>query len=63
MRAEDCGTPGGASRVGDRTVVDPEMHLPYDYAHSNRAAGYEPGGDRLRTERVRLRRGVADGRA
>jgi hypothetical protein len=35
-----------APQEGDCTVVDPEMHLPYDYEHRNLSAGREPGGDR-----------------
>jgi hypothetical protein len=47
-----------ASCVGDRTVVDPEVHLPYDMRTEVALLGVGLAGGRLRTEHVRLRRGV-----
>ena len=52
-----------ASNVGDFTVVDPEAHLPYDMRTEAACLGMELAGGRLRTEYVRLRRGVIYGRA
>ena len=51
------------SGMGDRTVVDPEAHLPYDMRTGAALLGTGLAGNRLRTERVRLRRGVTYGRA
>ena len=52
-----------ASNVGDRTVVDPEAHLPYDMRTEAALPGAGLAGGKLRTEHVRLRRGVIYGRA
>ena len=52
-----------ASDRGARTVVDPEAHLPYDMRIEAALLGVALAGGRLRTEHVRLRRGVAYGRA
>ena len=51
------------SGVGNRTVVDPEAYLPYDMRTETAPLGMGLAGGRLRTKRVRLRRGVAYGRA
>ena len=59
-----------ASGVDDCTVVDLEAHLPYDMRAETAIApsplageGWDGGGGRLRTEHVRLRRGVVYGRS
>ena len=52
-----------ASGVGDSTVVDLEAHLPYDMRTEAALLGMDLAGGRLRTKNVRLRRGVAYGRA
>ena len=50
-----------ASGVDDRTVLDLEALLPYDMRTEAALLGL--AGGRLRTEHVRLRRGVIYGRA
>jgi len=52
-----------ASGIGDRTMVDPEAHLPYDMRTEAALLGTSMGEGRLYTEHVRLRRGVVYGRA
>jgi hypothetical protein len=51
------------SGMGDRTVVDPEAHLPYDMRTEAALLGVGLAGSWLRTEHVRLRRGVVYGRS
>ena len=52
-----------ASGMGDRTVVDPEAHVPYDMRTETAPLGTSMGEGRLHTEHVRLRRGVVYARA
>jgi hypothetical protein len=52
-----------ASGVGDSVVVDLEAHLPYDMRAEAALLGVGLAGGKLRTEHVRLRRGVIYGRA
>ena len=59
----DCVTPGCASGMGDSTVVDPETHLPYDMCTEIAPLGASLAGTGSALNSVRLRRGVADGRA
>ena len=52
-----------ASGVGDSVMVDLEAHLPYDMRTEAALLGMGLAGGRLLTKHVRLRRGVAYGRA
>ena len=54
---QDC-----TSGAGGRTVVDPEVLLPYDMRTEAALLGVGLAGGRLHTEHVRLRRGVVYGR-